>query len=499
MNKTKNKVIILSNKPYLKAFKYGLFVLFLTISFNSVAYNIKIEIENCPKSLIYLGKHKGPDFEVIDSVVANNELVIFNSNKTLEKGVYFIIIPPQTRFDFIIAENQDFTIKTDNRDILNKLEITGEKQYQIFIELQKKIAAINKQRTQLEMELNFFEMYQKDTLSHVKSKIDSLNNAQLKLYSSYKVGLSPNDFLYKILNILEPFNPPDSINKLQYSNPPIHYKYYINHYLDRIDFTEAALLNTPAFVFHKQLEDYCYYFFDIRVNKLNEVYPDIDSLIAKTNNNPKYEQYILSYLISRYEKPTDLRLEGILVYVYRNYFMINKPNWVTQQAYDIMKLRIESIQYNLIGSIGKNLILTDFQGNKSSIYSLNSNYKVLFFWEPDCDICTDALLELNSVYDQLAANDIEVIAINTNNKKKKEWLEFISTHELNWINAFDKDNTTQHATYYGTYKTPRIFVLDKHNKIITKDIKPNYLYNYIMTYENQITTERGMFDFMFGE
>lgn len=499
MNKKTSKIKLISDKPYLKAIKYGLFVLFLTLSFHLSAYNIKLEIENCPESLIYLGKHKGPDFEVIDSVVAKNGLVVFSSDKILETGVYFIIIPPQTRFDFIIAKDQDITIKTDNRDVLNKLEITGEKQYQTFVELQKQIAAINKQRTQLEMELNFFKMYQKDTASYVQSKIDSLNNAQLKLYTLHKKGLKPNKFLFKILTILEPFKTPDNIKQLEYSDPSAYYQYYTKHYLDRIDFSDASLLNTPAFIFHKQLEDYCYYFFDVRVNKLSEVYPDIDSLIAKTNNNIEFQQYILSYLISRYENPSDLRLEGILVYVYRNYFMIHKPEWVTQQAYDIMKLRIESIQYNLIGSIAKDLILTDLDGNKTSIYNLNSNYKILFFWESDCDICTDALLELKTVYAQLAKANIEVMAINTNNKSNKEWIEFINTNELSWINVFDKENTTNYEVYYGTYKTPRLFVLDSNNKIVTKDIKPNYIYKYIESHENQLKKERGKFDFMFGE
>ncbi|MDD4150664.1 MAG: redoxin domain-containing protein [Bacteroidales bacterium] len=495
----KNRVNIISNKPYLKFIKYGLFALFLTINVNLSAYNIKLEINNCPESFIYLGKHKGPDFEVIDSIVATKGVVIFSADKTLETGVYFIIIPPQTRFDFIIAKTQDITIKTDARDVLNKLEINGEKQYQTFIELQKQIAEINKQRVQLEMELNFFKMYQKDTVNHVQKKIDNLNTAQIKLYSIYKAGLSSDEFLFKTLTILEPFTPPDSINQLKYSNPEAHYKYYIQHYLDRVDFSESSLLNTPEFIFHKLLEDYCYYFFDVRANKLNEVYSDIDSLIAKTNNNIKFQQYILSYLISRYEKPTDLRLEGILVYVYRNYFIVNKPEWVTQQAYEIMKLRIERIQYNLIGSVAKDIIFTDFKGDKTSMYGIDSNYKILFFWETDCDICTDAILELKTAYEQFKSANIEVMAINTNSKTHKEWLDFINTNELTWINAFDKEDTTNYEIYYGTYKTPRLFVLDKHNKIITKDIKPDYIYKYIESYEKHLEKERGRFDFMFGE
>jgi thiol-disulfide isomerase/thioredoxin len=490
---------IITNKPYLKAVKYGLFVFFAIISHNSSAYNIKVEIENCPDYIIYFGKHVGPDFEIIDSIQSVNGNIEFSGDKKLETGVYFIVIPPQTRFDFIIADNQDFTIKTNTRDILGKLQINGEKQYQIFVDLQKMIASINKQRSQLEMELNFFKMYQKDTVGFVESKIDSLNNVQSKLYSEFKNKVEPGLFLHKILNILEPFSVPDSIKAIQYSNPAEHYKYYIDHYLDRVDFTDDALLNTPEFVFHKQLTDYCYYFFDVRSNKVDEVFNDIDRLIEKTGNNQNYQRYILTYLISRYENPSDLRLEAILVYVYRNYFLISKPEWISQQAFEVMKFRIEGIQYNLIGEIGKNLTLHKKEGEKFSIHDNDSTYKVLIFWEPECELCIDAVKQLKSEYDKLKTESIEVIAINTNKDDIKSWLQVISDNQLDWINAYDPDNSSNFEQYYGTYKTPRLFILDNSNKIITKDIKPEYVYNYIISHKKQLEKDRGRFDFMFGQ
>ena len=487
------------NTNNLQAVKCGLFLIFIFSSLLTFSYNIKVEIKNCPEYYIYFGKHRGPDFTVIDSVQAVNGLVEFSGKKNLETGVYFIVIPPQTRFDFIIADEQNFTLKTDTRNILGELISNGEKQYQIFLDIQKDIAEINKKRSQLEMESEFYKMYQKDTIPYITAKIDSLNQIQFDIYETYKTKLDKSTFVYDILSILSPFHVPDSIAKLQYEEPAIHYRYYIDHYLDRINFDNPSILNTPEFVFHKLLADYCYYFFDVRANKLDDAYQDMDNLIAKTENKPEFRQYILSYLVSRYEKPQDLRLESFLVYLYRNYFMINRPDWVTDQAFDIMKLRIESVQYNLVGSIGKNLVLNNQNGDSVSIYGLESNYKVLFFWEPSCDICTDAILKLKEEYSDLEAHNVQVFAVCTNSNEINDWKSFINDKQLNWINAIDIRNSSNFEIYYGTYKTPRLFILDSNNKILTKDVKPDYVYEYIKSYEEHLEKERGRFDFMFGE
>lgn len=485
---------IITNKPSLKAVKYGLFVLLMISTQLSFAYNIRLEIENCPDYYIYLGKHKGPDFEVIDSVLSDNGIVEFKNDSELETGVYFIVIPPQTRFDFLIANQQNIVIKTDTHDILGKLEISGEKQYQVFVEIQKDIAKINKQRTQLEMEIEFFKMYQKDTVESIQTRIDSLNQIQVNIYSTYKKDIDDDTFLHKIISILEPFAVSDSVAKLQYTSPSDHYQYYIDHYLDRVDFKDESLINTPEFIFHKTISDYCYYFFDLRISNPELVYPSIDKLIQRTEGNESFNQYVLSYLISRYENPNDLRLESYLVYVYRAYFMADKPEWVSQQAFDIMQYRIERIQYNVIGLVGKNLDLVDENNKKISTHDVNSNYKVLIFWEPDCELCTDAIIELKEEYIELEANNIQVVAVCTNNEAHDKWASFIDKNELRWINVIDKDNSSNLEIYYGTFKTPRLYILDKGNKILTKDIKPEHTFDFIQSYTERTKTGTGTFN-----
>ena len=113
---------------------------------------------------------------------------VFKSDKNLPAGVYFIVIPPQSRFDFLLAGEQDITIKTDARDILGKLVISGEKQYTLFAELQQDIAKINKFRSQMNMELEFYKSFKPDTADAVTKKLDSVITSYsihyTKLYDS---------------------------------------------------------------------------------------------------------------------------------------------------------------------------------------------------------------------------------------------------------------------------------------------------------------------------
>lgn len=456
------------------------------------AYDIKIEIENCPEYYVFFGKHRGPDFEIIDSLPVKNNFVNFKSPEKLEHGVYFVVIPPQTRFDFIIDEVQDFSIKTNMYNILGDMQIKGDEEYSLFVNMQKEIAKINKIRTQLEVQSEFYKNFQPDTIPFIKKEIDSLNLLQQNVYKKYRSQTNPEKFLNKILAILEGFEVPDSISVLVYTNPQKHFDYYKTHWLDRVDFSESGLLNTPAFVFHKLLEDYCFYFLDTKANNIETAFADVDTLVHKTKNDINFNQYILSYLISRYENPKDLRLERLLVYIYRTYFLANPPQWLDERAFSIMKFRIEAIQYNLIGSVAKDLNLPDINGNFHSIYQMPNKYKLLLFWEPDCDICNETAFILQSSYYKLRELDVEIYAVLINSEND-EWQEFIEENAIEWINVHDPKNETNFEKYYGTYKTPRLFLLNNENIILAKDIKAESIYDYINTLNKQNKSSNSRF------
>ncbi|HOL97078.1 MAG TPA: redoxin domain-containing protein [Bacteroidales bacterium] len=495
--KRKKKEVKLNN-PKLNCFHKIIYAgtLLLALNFYSYAYKIELEIKDCPETAVYLGLHIGPDFEVLDTSFIKNGKATFNKNNKLHKGVYFIVVPPYSRFDILIQNTDTFSIRTTYNDLLNDLKITGEPEYQLFADMQKEISSINLLRSQLNIERDFYGKFQPDTLIFINNELKELDYKQFEIYSKYKRILDSNSFFYKILSILEPFKPDASIEELRYTNPEKHFEFYKKHYLDRIDFTEDFLIYTPEFIFHKLIEDYCFYFFDTRINNYQDVFYDIDYLISKTKDSQKINRYVLSYLISRYDKAKDVRLERFLVYIGKKYFLANSPLWLDPQAKAMIDFKLSSIQYNLIGDKAKDLTFEKSDGSKISIYELNSEYKILLFWEPDCDICNETVFVLLGQYQKIKENKAEILAVLTG-ENVEEWRDFVTEHDLPWVNAYDPKKNTGFQTYYGTFKTPRIYILNNENIILTKDIKPEKIVEFLVN--DKIKSERNPFIYIFGQ
>ena len=107
--------------------KFKLCLLILSSVFLSkishAQYDIKITIDNLKNADIYLGYHFGKKKYIYDTASVNdNGYARFKSQKLLSKGIYFILLPYDTYFDFIIDTDKEFSIKTDTSNFLKTLE-----------------------------------------------------------------------------------------------------------------------------------------------------------------------------------------------------------------------------------------------------------------------------------------------------------------------------------------------------------------------------------------
>lgn len=462
-------------------FKYlALVLLSSAIISNAVAYNISITIENCGEKLVYLCKHRGPDFEIIDSLKTNtNGHVVFSGHEKLESGIYFIVIPPHTRFDFLIAEEQNISINTDMNNVIGKLQIKGEKQNQIFADLIKEVASVNRERANYNMQKQFFAGTMPDTVKYISQIIDSLDKHQQSLYIKYKNMLNEDDYLYKVLNLLSPIHIPPEIENSRLEDPVHYFNYTRRHFLDRIDFDEPFLINTPEFMFHKLIETYAYYFIELRSSDINEAKENSDFILQKAEATTKIHQYVLSYLLSKYQNHNDKRLEKLMVHLFDEHVRKEKPEWMDMQTYSVVEFFIESLRYNLIGNTAAEINLPDFEGIHLSMYALDYNYKIILFWEPGCDICEEQTLALLDEYEDIKFAGAQVIAVCVSEDKQK-CKDFVKSNNLSWINLIDNSIDSEVRQKYGVIKTPRIYLLDKQHVIIAKDVRPAALYQYIL-------------------
>jgi len=466
-------------KPFRTVKTFLVFVFIVFSGLTSVfAYRIEVTVSGHPGGLLYLGAHYGPEFLVIDTVQTNDKgYAVFEGKSTLPQGVYFIVIPPKTRFDFLLLDDQQFSMTTNLNNLVADLKMSGTDKPDLFFDLQRDIASINLASSQLDIKKQYFKNSGQAMPEDIKREEDSLKNRRIIVYKYYK-SIAGNSYLSKILDLMLPPEFPTYVLQWQTEDPAKYYYYYKDHYFDAVDFTDERLLRTPEFIFHRMLQEYCKFFLSTRVDSIENVYKDVDALITKASANIEFEKYIVSYLVDHYETPSVIGMDAVFVYLADNYFINKKLTWADDKAVSLIKERRDEMQYNLLGMQAQNLKLKKLDGDYINTNEISTKYLILWFWEPGCSLCDELTPVLHSKYEEIRKMGSELIAINIQ-RNKSEWEKYITDNKLYWINAWDPDGVCEFYKYYGTNRTPRLFILDSQKRIVAKDVKPVDIVRYL--------------------
>lgn len=136
--------------------------------------------------------------------------------------------------------------------------------------------------------------------------------------------------------------------------------------------------------------------------------------------------------------------------------------------------KIRLLKLNSPGTSSQNF--TYYIGNfKTTLFETGSNkqYKLLFFYSPECDDCTDAIQWLsrnNTVNTLIKENRLVILAISDSTKSHK-------TIPKNWVEAVSYD----YGHSYNIPVVPSIYLLSPDNKVIFKDITDVTVLNDYLT------------------
>jgi thiol-disulfide isomerase/thioredoxin len=129
----------------------------------------------------------------------------------------------------------------------------------------------------------------------------------------------------------------------------------------------------------------------------------------------------------------------------------------------------------------ENLVMDSYKGIFVSLYDVDKDFTILYFWEPDCGHCKEATPKLKAWYEKAGNEGIEIFAVCTTSDKAG-WSKYIEEHQLKWINGWDPERITHFDYYYNVQSTPMIYILDRNKKIIAKKLSvddiPGFISNY---------------------
>jgi thiol-disulfide isomerase/thioredoxin len=443
-------------------------------------YEINVTIMDLQDSTVFLAYHLGDKQYIKDTAKLDRSgNGIFRGQQTLPQGIYMIVLPGRKYFEILISDNQRFSLSCTFSDYFNTLKFTGSKENSAFVEYQKNWVTM--QQTAIAISKRIQNNKQNNDSLKILGSVQKLQEENMKAYLKSVVKANEGNFLGTLVKGLLPIDIPKFTIPIGYKNPDsirwvMNYNYNKNHFFDNIDLNDERLIRTP--LLYSRLDSF---FTNVLIQSPDTINKEIDKLINKCSSNYKMFQFVSVYLFNHFRESEIMGHDAVMVKIADDIYLSGKADWVTREFKDDLRKQIDLIRPNLIGKKAENMVMDSYKGIFVSLYDVEKDFTVLYFWEPNCGHCQEATPKLKAYYDKPKDYSLEVFAVCTTADKEK-WTKYIEDNKLTWINGWDPKRISHFDFYYNVQSTPTIYVLDKNKKIIAKKLAVEEIGPFIDNY-----------------
>jgi thiol-disulfide isomerase/thioredoxin len=455
--------------------------LFGSVSVSSQpGYSISVTVKDAPEATIRLAYHVGGQQYVRDSLTTDpGGSCRFIGAEKLAPGVYMIVLPGNVFFEFLISDDQYFDISCDSKDPVATLAFRGSEENNRFLAYQRKWKALQEEAVKISTEIGNVNKSGGDA-SALKEKLNA-QEKKMKDFLHQTAMENKGTLLGAIARSIIPVEPPspkipagtanrDSVARV------ISYTWYKNHFFDNIDFSQPGLIRSP--VLGGKLDQF---FRQIVIQVPDSLIREADRILKMSSANDDVYQYVSVWLMNHYAASEIMGQDAVVVHLADSVYLAGKAPWASEEFLTDLKKRVDRIRPNLIGLKAPELLMNSFSGHYVSLYDVDAEFTIVYFWEPDCGHCKVATPLLKDFYNQNKDKGIQVFAVCTQQDREK-WENYIVDNGLNWINGWDPQRLSRFDYYYNVESTPLVYVLDRDKKIIAKRLAVEDIPAFIEAY-----------------
>lgn len=167
-------------------------------------------------------------------------------------------------------------------------------------------------------------------------------------------------------------------------------------------------------------------------------------------------------------------------YIGEKYIVGMQDRWKNPNFVEKVRIAVELFNRNPLGSKAAPLDLIIPGGIPLTLDDISADWRVLFFYNTSCGLCQEAGKELTEMCarfsnDTEKTQEIKFIAIYTGNNLQ-EWLGHIQDNPQSpfWheVKTADEDARDRMYESYDLSAVPAIYLLDKQNRVVAKDLNP---------------------------
>ena len=447
----------------------------------SDTYKIEINLEYNQDSVLYLANYYGDKTYIADTAYSENKngVFVFSKKKKLEGGLYMAVSQEKkSLFEFLVSDSYNMKLETSTDDYVTNMKIHNSGENKVFFEYLVFSGDLYKQIRPLNQDLKRLEANH-DSVTIIKEQIAAINKEMVD-YKEAIIEKYPESFLTDFFGLLKDPVVPDTLLTLPdgTKDSAYPYRYYKQHFWDNVDLSDDRIVRTP--VYYRKLDTY---FDKVIIRDADTIINEIDHLLAQMNEAGDLYKFSLWHLTIKFDESPIMGHDAILVHMTDKYFSKGKADWLNEQVIQNLIDESDKRRNTLIGKQAPNLIMQDTNLKAVNLYSLENDFIVLYFWDPQCGHCKVETPKLVSFYDELAKElntEIFAICTDTNMAKMKD---YIIDKGMDFINVNGpRAYTTDYHDLYNIFSTPIVIVLDKDKKIIAKRLQADQLAGFIENY-----------------
>lgn len=461
-----------------------LLLFLLCISAPLFAQQVKFKISNSPTDTVFLVRHFGNKRFYADTAIIKKDFAVFDGNKH-KQGQMTLYFPKANKALDFLNVREDIEIHLDFNTIsVENAVIKKSNENKLFFSYLRKLTEASKERQQIVESGND------------PQKIKDLND-RMKVYLNNFVAENPNTLVGKFVKMGIEIEIPEAPKNPDGSpvDSNFAFKYYRAHFFDNFDLKDDRLVNFG--IFEQRLDLYFGQQMMIPVPDtiLHYAYDLLDRFDPKSD----MFRFTLEYLITKYEKSKIMGHDKVYIMLGVKYYCDEQGNpnpaitWITPEKMKPFCERVWKLKHLVLGVKPHNLTLLDSTNTKwISLYDLDAEYTILYFWDPDCGHCKKDVPKMARLYNEkLKDRNIEVYAVGkATGDDFEKWKKFIQKHNMTFINVaithwlweeankdawqfipkYTNQASLQYQDYFDVYSNPKVFILDKDKKIIAKNL-----------------------------
>lgn len=460
---------------------------FLVFGFAQNGYEINVNIEGFENDTLLLGYQYADKQYIKDTTLRTETGFTFKGDEMLDCGMYLIILPPTNKYFQLLINDQDqvFSLATTEENPVKDVKIKGSDENEIFYSYLQFIGEQTPKAKKFSEEVNAAKAANKNA-DKQQAQLDKVNKEvedyQLNLIEKY-----PQSLTARVVKTSREVKMPE-FDLTNDEGKRKRYRFLKTHWFDNVDLSDPCLIRTS--LLHSKVMTY--------LEKLTPQMPDsinlaIDEIIKAASGNEETKRHWLSTLLNKYANSKVIGMDAIYVHIIMNYYAKGEAPWVDPEKLIEMVDNADKTAPLLIGKIAPEIALPTLDiegtiqaakeeedehkkhklGEKVSLHNLDSPYKVLFIWAPDCGHCKKSMPKMIEFYDKFESRGVKMYAIcHQNYKKTPDCANFIQERPgmLKWINLTDPYFRSRYQSIYNVKSTPQIYILDDKNEILIKRI-----------------------------